>query len=144
MTLVLPAPLGPRSPSTSPRPTVKETPSTAVRRPYRLRSPEHHTAGDGGRPPSSCSAACNPVPSTVSAAPPPRRGPRPARATRPRPRPRPPPPPRPPPTPPPPQPPRRVGPPPAGRPRRDGGGACPRRRPPHAPRPNSGGGVARP
>src|SRR3954468_1343395 len=48
MTLVLPAPLGPSRPSTSPRATVKETSSTAVWRPYRLRSPEHQTAGDGG------------------------------------------------------------------------------------------------
>jgi hypothetical protein len=49
MTLVLPAPFGPSSPTTSPRPTVKETPSTAVRRPYRLRSPEHQTAGERGQ-----------------------------------------------------------------------------------------------
>src|SRR5688572_14449958 len=49
MTLILPAPLGPRRPSTSPRATEKETSSTAVWRPYRLRSPEHQTAGLGGR-----------------------------------------------------------------------------------------------
>src|SRR3954470_15682609 len=53
MTLVLPAPLGPSSPSTSPRPTVKETSSTAVWRPYRFRSPEHQTAGDGASPASA-------------------------------------------------------------------------------------------
>src|SRR3954469_16100212 len=57
MTDVLPAPLGPSRPTTSPRPTVKETPSTAVRRPYRLRNPAHHTAGDGGRPPRSRAGA---------------------------------------------------------------------------------------
>ena len=39
MTLVFPAPLGPSRPSTSPRATVKETSSTAVWRPYRLRRP---------------------------------------------------------------------------------------------------------
>src|SRR5688572_32189301 len=53
MTLVLPAPLGPSRPSTSPRATVKETSSTAVWRPYRLRRPEHQTAGDAGRPAST-------------------------------------------------------------------------------------------
>src|SRR5687767_1350732 len=56
MTLVFPAPLGPSRPSTSPRATVKETSSTAVWRPYRLRSPEHQTAGDGGRPASPAAA----------------------------------------------------------------------------------------
>ena len=34
--VVLPAPLGPRIPKTSPRYTVKEMSSTAVREPYRL------------------------------------------------------------------------------------------------------------
>src|SRR5215218_6662737 len=60
MTLVLPAPLGPSSPSTSPRATEKETSSTAVWRPYRLRSAEHQTAGDSGRP-ATTSAADPPV-----------------------------------------------------------------------------------
>src|SRR3954453_13518127 len=56
ITLVLPAPLGPSRPSTSPRATVKETSWTAVWRPYRLCSPEHQTAGEGGRPASSSAA----------------------------------------------------------------------------------------
>src|SRR5579885_3304615 len=34
--VVLPAPLGPRKPNTSPRPTLKSTPSTATRSPKRL------------------------------------------------------------------------------------------------------------
>jgi hypothetical protein len=37
--VVLPAPLGPRIPKNSPSPTVNDTPSTAHRSPYRLRSP---------------------------------------------------------------------------------------------------------
>ncbi len=57
MTLVLPAPFGPSRPITSPRPTVNDTSSTAVRRRYRLRRPEHHAAGEGGRSASSCSGA---------------------------------------------------------------------------------------
>src|SRR5687768_5872326 len=56
MTLVFPAPLGPSRPSTSPRATEQETSSTAVWRPYRLRSPEHQTVGDGGRSASACAA----------------------------------------------------------------------------------------
>src|SRR3954451_13979581 len=72
MTLVFPAPLGPSSPSTSPRATVKETSSTAVWRPYRFRSPEHHTAGDCGRPASwsaaePCAAVLGAPPRTVAA-----------------------------------------------------------------------------
>src|SRR3954464_7601925 len=66
MTLVLPAPLGPSRPSTSPRATVNETSSTACWRPYRLRSPEHHTAGDGGSPSSGLSAS-SVTPRTVAA-----------------------------------------------------------------------------
>src|SRR5688572_16739486 len=57
MTLVFPAPLGPSSPSTSPRATEKEASSTAVWRPYRLRRPEHQTAGDGGTPAGAAAAA---------------------------------------------------------------------------------------
>jgi hypothetical protein len=57
MTVVLPAPFGPSRPTTSPRSTVKDTSSTATCRRYRLRSPEHHTAGVGGSSSSSRTAA---------------------------------------------------------------------------------------
>ena len=69
MTLVFPAPLGPSRPSTSPRATVKETSSTAVWRPYRLRSPEHQTAGDGVSPASvgTLTVVAEVIPWTVAA-----------------------------------------------------------------------------
>src|SRR3954469_10449543 len=68
MTLVFPAPLGPSRPSTSPRATEKETSSTAVRRPYRLRSPEHQTAGGGGS--SASASAADPAAAVSEVMPP--------------------------------------------------------------------------
>src|SRR6187551_532612 len=53
--LVLPAPLGPSRPTTSPRAIVSETDVSAVRRPYRLLMPEHQTAGEA--PPTTASGA---------------------------------------------------------------------------------------
>ena len=53
MVVDLPAPFGPRNPSTSPRCTVKLTPSTARRAPKRFDSErtvdERFAAGPGGR-----------------------------------------------------------------------------------------------
>src|SRR3954447_14448655 len=67
MTLVLPAPLGPSSPSTSPRATVNETSSTACWRTYRLRRPEHHPAGEGGARAAGLAAVSSVTPRTVAA-----------------------------------------------------------------------------
>ncbi len=47
MVVVLPAPLGPSSPTISPRPTVNETSSSAVTPAYRLQRPATRNAGCG-------------------------------------------------------------------------------------------------
>ena len=48
MVVVLPAPLGPSMPNTSPRPTVKLTPSTAWTSPYDLRRSDTEMTGSFG------------------------------------------------------------------------------------------------
>src|SRR5579859_275016 len=48
--VVLPAPLGPRKPKTSPGWTVRSSPCKAILRPYSLRRPTVSTAGVSGSP----------------------------------------------------------------------------------------------
>ena len=55
--VVLPAPLAPSSPTTSPGPTVRSTPSTAVNRPKTRRTPAHSARAQARAPSSSARRA---------------------------------------------------------------------------------------